>query len=380
MKLLIIGGMGIIGGAVTEAALERGCEVTVLSRSNPSGKWKDIPARYIRGNWYDDSLAESIVSEGYDVVIDTVVFDEKQMERSARIAEGHCKQFIFISTDSVYPRPGSAVTEDAYIDKDAVKWNYGINKYKAELFLKEHSSEYSFYWTVIRPTITFGDTRLPVGFASRRNTCNLIDRLVNGKPILRFEDQGSKHAICHVSVFGAAVAGLLLNEQASGQCYHISDDKAYTFDEIFGVLEQILGVKGRYVHLPAEAVSSIPWIYEDMIYDKDSEFTLDNSKIKAVCSEIDYSCDLNRVLTGTVRYLEENKGNFEQDSEYDMITDLVLLRNSDKLDRKDREYVTGFSKEYIQALKRSEQARNKHKRIEKIKDTLRPIKHKLMGH
>ena len=379
MKLLIIGGMGIIGGAITEAALERGFEVTVVSRSNPSGKWKDIPAKYIRGNWYDDSLAEDIVSEGFDVVIDTVVFDEKQMERSAKIVEGHCKQFILISTDSVYPHPGSLVTEDAYIDKDAVKWNYGIKKYKAEIYLKEHSSEYSFYWTVIRPTITFGDTRLPVGFASRRNTCNLIDRLVNGKPVLRFEDRGSKHAICHVSVFGAATAGLLLNEKAYGQCYHISDDKAYTFDEIFEALEQILGVKGRYVHMPADTVSSIPWIYEDMIYDKDSEFTLDNSKIKTACSEIDYSCDLTLVLTRTVRYLEDNRESFEQDSEYDLITDLVLLRNSDKLDLKDREYVIGFTKEYIQTLKRSEQVRNKQNRIEKIKDTLRPIKHKLMG-
>ncbi len=380
MKILIIGGMGIIGGAVTEAALGKGCEVTVLSRSNPSGKWKDLPARYLQGNWYEDSLAESVMAEGFDVVIDTVVFDEKQMERSARIVNGHCTQFIYISTDSVYPHPGSAVTEDAYIDKDAVKWNYGINKYKAELFLKEHSSEYSFYWTVIRPTITFGDTRIPVGFASRRNTCNLIDRLVNGKPILRFEESGSKHAVCHVSVFGAAVAGLFLNEQASGQCYHVSDDKAYTFDEVFGALEQILGIKGRYVHLSADAVSSIPWIYEDMVYDKDSEFTLDNSKIKAVCGDIDYSCNLKQVLTRTVRFLEDNREIFEQDSEYDQITDLVLLRNSDKLNEEDRKYVAGFSKEYIQTLKKSEHARNKLKRTEKIKSALRPIKRKLTGH
>lgn len=380
MKILIIGGMGIIGGAVTEAAIERGCEVTVLSRRNPTGKWKDISARFIQGNWYDDALAERIVSEGFDVVIDTVVFDETQIERSARIVNGHCTQFIYISTDSVYPHPGSEVTEDAYIDKDAVKWIYGINKYKAEVYLKGHSSEYSFYWTVIRPTITFGDTRIPVGFSSRRNTCNLIDRLVNGKPVLRFEDQGSKHAICHVSVFGAAVAGLLLNDKASGQCYHISDNKAYTFDEVFGALEQILGVKGRYVHLSADTVSNIPWVYEDMIYDKDSEFTLDNSKIKAVCGDIDYSCDLMKVLTRTVRYLEDNRNNFEQDSEYDQITDLVLLRNSDKLNDEDRKYVAGFSKEYIQTLKRSEQARNKHKRTEKIKSALRPIKRKLTGH
>ena len=72
---------------------------------------------------------------------------------------------------------------------------YGIDKRKAELFLLENGEQYSFFWTGVRPTITFGETRIPVGYASKRKTYTLPERILNGKPIIRFDDPSTRHSV-----------------------------------------------------------------------------------------------------------------------------------------------------------------------------------------
>ena len=112
MKVLIIGGTGIIGGALTEASVSAGHDVAVLTRNEPAGKWKDINAEYIRGDWYDDKAAAEVAGKGFDVIVDTLIFNEDQMARSMRIANGHCRQLTYISTDSVYAHPAVDLSED----------------------------------------------------------------------------------------------------------------------------------------------------------------------------------------------------------------------------------------------------------------------------
>jgi len=381
MKVLIIGGTGIIGGAITEASAGAGHDVTVLTRSEASGKWKDIAAKYIQGDWYDDSVAVEVVNSGFDVIVDTLVFNEEQMARSARIVNGHCKQLIYISTDSVYAHPNVDLGEDEDILMDDIKWAYGIGKRKAELYLLEHGGEYGFDWSGVRPTITFGDTRIPVGFTSRRGTYDLIDRIENNKPIIRFDDH-TRHALCHVSIFGKAVTGLFLNEKSYGNFYHISDDASYTYDEIFDVIGSITGKKAVFAYLDAEVLRKYnPDIHEDMIYDKNPEFTLDNSKIKSVCPGLDLHVDLKDVLDAAVANLRADR---KEDNDYGLLTDLLLIKNKNELikqncDPQVIEYLEGLSEEQIRSAERYGSEAVKKNKIRKVKDVLRPIKRKILG-
>ncbi|MBR6959967.1 MAG: NAD-dependent epimerase/dehydratase family protein [Clostridiales bacterium] len=381
MKVLVIGGTGIIGGAITEASVMAGHEVTVLTRSEPSGKWKDISARYVRGDWYDDLVASEVVDYGFDVIIDTLIFNEEQMARSVLIADGHCRQLIYISTDSVYARPASDLSEDKDIILDDIHWEYGIGKRKAELYLQEHGGGSGLDWTVIRPVITFGDTRIPVGFASKRGTYDLISRIENGWPVLRFDDH-TRHALCHVSVFGRAVTGLFLNEKSYGNLYHISDDVSYTYDEIFDVLGRITGRKPVFAYLDAEVLRKYDTgIYEDMIYDKNPEFTLDNTKIKSVCPDVDLHADLEEALLSTVTYLRENR---KENEEYGLLSDLLLINNKEELikrgcDPQVVEYIEGLTKEQIRSARRYGSGSVKKDKMRKVKDALRPIKRRILG-
>lgn len=349
MKVLIIGGMGVIGGAITEAASKKGMDVYVCSRRTIFGKFQDLNIIGIQGDWRDDVFAKHIVANNFDVIVDTQIFTKKQLIRSLNIVNGHCKQFIYISTDSVYVHPAKDKTEDEPIDLKKLKWKYGFDKRDAELYLNHYGNNYSFYWTVVRPTVTFGDTRLPVGFASKRDTNTLVKRILDEKPVLLFDNVNTEHAICHISIFGSAAANLFLDESAKNQNFHVSDDKAYTYLEVFHVIEDILGIKGNYVHLSSRYLKKYNKnIYEEMIYDKNPEFTLDNSKIKTVSPTTNYHPDIYEILKSTVLRLKQSS---EIDFEYEMLTDLLLLEHKEDIkddsEKKIAErYIAGFTSEY----------------------------------
>lgn len=384
MKVLVIGGMGVIGGAITKAAASKGYDVYVLSRRNLSNEWISLGVNGISGNWLDDEFASKVVSGGYDVIVDTLVFDEKRLIKSMKMVDGHCKQYVYISTDSVYPHPAERLSEDNPISIKEIHWDYGIKKRQAELTLAKYGEGCGFEWTCIRPTITFGNSRIPVGFASKRGTYTLAQRIIDGRPIVRFDDSSTRHAVCHTAIFGEAVVGLFLSENSFGQSYHISDDYAYTYDEIFGAMEEILQSKGIYVNVPVSKVKRYSKaLYEEMIYDKNPNFTLDNSKIKTVVPNLSYHVDIKKVMVST---LSELKKSSLVDEEYNYITDNLILEQALKIDnpklsRQVNVYLDSLPCKYRDTLMRFRRKRQilnwltplrKCKRT--LKNVLRPIR------
>ena len=353
MKVLVIGGMGVIGGAITEAAVKKGYSVFVLSRRKLSKKFVNLGVKGISGNWLNEKFAKKIVADDYDIIVDTLVFDEKRLIKSLAIVNGHCRQYIYISTDSVYPHPADNVSENDPININNVCWDYGINKLKAEKYLYNYGENYNFEWTCVRPTITFGDTRIPVGYASKRNSYTLADRIIKGKPIVRFDDMNTRHAVCHTSIFGEAVVGLFLNKKAYKQSYHISDNNAYTYDEIFNAIEKILGIKGIYVNVSVDKVKKYSKsLYEEMIYDKNPNFVLNNEKIKVAVPKVNYHVDIEQVMKST---LENLKHTNVIDDEYNYLTDnLIIEQLNDIEDEKKRQqieiYVKTLSNNYTREL------------------------------
>lgn len=378
MKVLIVGGMGVIGGAITKAATKKNMDVYVVSRRSLFGEWVELGAHGIQGDWRDDDFARSVVKEGYDVIVDTQVFNVEQLRRSLNIANEHCKQYVYISTDSVYEHPAKNLSENDPIDMDKIYWDYGINKRKGELYLLENGGKYSFFWTGIRPTITFGNTRIPVGYASKRNTYTLAERILEGKPIIRFDNPTTKHAICHSSIFGEAAVGLFLNKQTAGQFYHISDDYAYTYDEIFSSVEKILGKKGIYVYVPTKLIKKYNRsIYEEMIYDKNPEFVLDNGKIKEVSSDVVYHVNIDEAMKTTLGYLNEYSQS--TDDEYNLITDNILLEYSknienQELKKKVDDYIAKISVKYLKEMHLFKRKRNFDNILYPLKQCKRAIK------
>lgn len=324
MKVLIIGGTGTIGSAISKGALRKGHDVFVLSRHiKPSGNEK---LKVIKCDWNDVSQVQRVVEQKFDVILDGLVFDENRLARDMELCDEKCRHFIYISTDSVYNRPAIEISENASIDLDKLKWDISKGKRMAEIYLEKHSREYGFMTTTIRPVITYGINRIPLGFVGRANQWTLIDRIKKGKPLVFMSDEGSIHSICHEELFADCIESLFLKEKADMQVYHFANDETYTFDEIAECLGEIVGVKPKIVHYPAEALKPYDKVlYEEEVYDKIPSFTVNNNKIKSLSPWIETKVSLRDTLNSAFRYLEKEQSNRPLDDHFNVICDDLLL-------------------------------------------------------
>ena len=79
MKIVVAGGTGLLGRAITSALLDAGHDVFVASRSNPKADPIDPRAGWVRADVTDpSSLPEAL--RGADVVVDAVQFPNSPIE------------------------------------------------------------------------------------------------------------------------------------------------------------------------------------------------------------------------------------------------------------------------------------------------------------
>ena len=151
MKLLILGGTDFVGRAVAEEGLARGWDVTTFSRgtSNPP-----VGATALVGGRRGDLNA---IEQPWDLVVDTWSWEPAAVAASADLLATVAKRYVYISTRSVYDKPGPGATEawptvhgnpDATTDDD-----YATSKRGGELATVRAFGDRA---TLLRPGVIFG--------------------------------------------------------------------------------------------------------------------------------------------------------------------------------------------------------------------------------
>src|SRR5579862_2741383 len=104
MKVLFIGGTGIISIACTHLAIERGIDVTLLNRGSHSAP---PPGAKTLAVDIEDVPAVSHALEGasFDAVVDWIAFEPAHVERDIALFRGRTRHYIFISSASAYQKP-----------------------------------------------------------------------------------------------------------------------------------------------------------------------------------------------------------------------------------------------------------------------------------
>jgi nucleoside-diphosphate-sugar epimerase len=106
MKVLFIGGTGIISMAITkQLATNPKFELYLLNRGNRNG---DLPSnvKIIKGDINNEQeIAEKIKDLSFDVVCNFIAFVPKHLERDFNLFKNKTKQYIFISSASAYQKP-----------------------------------------------------------------------------------------------------------------------------------------------------------------------------------------------------------------------------------------------------------------------------------
>ena len=198
MKVLIIGGTGLISTAITRTLIARGDNVVLYNRGQTAA---DIPegCTTIIGNRKDYSAFEAQMAEAgsFDAVIDMIGFGPADVESAIRAFRGNIGQFIFCSTVDVYTKPARRypIREDAERQPRQF-FPYAYNKAKCERLLEEAHERSYFPVTIIRPAHTYGEGRGLI-HSFGLGGAYYFNRIRLGKSIITHGDGSSLWAACH---------------------------------------------------------------------------------------------------------------------------------------------------------------------------------------
>ncbi len=281
MKILFIGGTGVISSACSALALERGLDLYLLNRGQsprPAPPKARVLAADIRR---PETVVSAIEGLHFDCVVDWVAFTPEHVRTDLEIFRGRTHQYIFISSASVYHKPPRflPVTESTPLHNPW--WEYSRNKAACEALLMEAYKTESFPVTIVRPSHTYDQTLLP--FHGGYTT---LARMLAGKPVVVHGDGTSLWTLTHHKDFAVGLVGLLGNPHAIGEAFHITSDEWLSWNQIYETVAHAAGVEPRLVHVPSELIAAHDPVWgASLLGDKAHSMIFDNSKIRRLVPE-----------------------------------------------------------------------------------------------
>ena len=277
MKVLFIGGTGNISTSVSKLAVLKGIDLYLLNRGKSS---VDIPGTksIICDITKPDELKKSLADMQWDVVVNWIAFTENDIIRDIELFSGKTKQYIFISSASVYQKPVShpVITESTPTANPY--WEYSRNKIACEEKLIHAYREQNFPITIVRPSHTYG-TIIPDAIGQGDYT--IVDRMKKGKKIIIHGDGTSLWTLTHAEDFAVAFVGLLGHQQAIGHTFHITSDESLTWNQIYEAIADAINVKANIVHIPSDFICRFDdFQIGNLLGDKTHTVIFDNTKIK----------------------------------------------------------------------------------------------------
>ena len=280
MKILFIGGTGIISTASTALAAKRGLDLTLLSRGQHESH---LPAgvKTLIADVNDADLLHKLEHESFDAVVDWIAFTPADIERDLKLFRGRTRQFVFISSTSAYQKPQThyLMTESTPLANPY--WDYSRNKIACEERLMQAYRDEGFPVTIVRPSLTYGETLIPLVLNSWQQSYTAVDRMIRGQKLIVPGDGSSLWVVTHNTDFAKGLIGLLGHQQAIGHAFHITSDEVLTWDQLFRIVGAAVGVEPQLVHIPSDFIAAcIPEKLGTLTGDKSVSVVFDNSKIK----------------------------------------------------------------------------------------------------
>lgn len=330
MKALFIGGTGTISMAITRLAVARGWEVYLLNRGNRNANDIPVGVKQITADIYDEAcVAEKIKDLQFDVVCDFIVFHVSALERDYRLFKNKTKQFMYISSASAYQKPLSdyRITEGTPLSNPY--WEYSRNKMAGEEFLMKKYREEGFPVTIIRPSHTYDERKIPLGVHGRKGSWQVVKRMLEGKPVIIHGDGTSLWTMTFNEDFAKGFVGLMGNIHAIGESFQITSDESLTWNQIYKAIANVLGVELKAYHVPSDFLAAVgdPLGFDftgSLLGDKANSVVFDNSKLRrdvpGFCATVRFDEGIRRTIENVLAHPELQ----EADPEFDAWCDKVI--------------------------------------------------------
>jgi len=321
MKVLFIGGSGIISSACTALAVDAGIDLYLLNRGRTDFRPIPAAAHVLTADIRDPaSAAAALAGHTFDAVVDWIAFTPDHIAVDLELFRGRAGQFVFISSASAYQKPPQRlpITEDTPLDNPF--WQYSRNKAACEAMLTAAYRDEGFPATIVRPSHTYDATLLP--FHGGYTT---LARLRRGAPLLIHDDGESLWTLTHHRDFARAFVPLLGEPRAIGEAYHITSDEVLTWNEIARLLAAAAGLSADLVHVPSTTIATYDaGLGDSLLGDKAHNTYFDNSKIRTIvpgfAAEIPFAEGAREIVAWYDAHPEAQR----VDTAYDVLLDRII--------------------------------------------------------
>jgi len=324
MKVLFVGGTGLISSACTSLAVERGVDLFLLNRGGHPNLARG--AKTITADFHDEAATErALAGHKFDVVVDWIAFTPEDIERDLRLFRDRTDQFVFISSASAYQKPLGywLISEETPLVNPF--WDYSQNKIACEERLTRAYREDGFPVTIVRPSLTYGDTQAPLIVNSWERPFTAIARMRAGKELIVPGDGTSLWTITHNSDFAVGFVGLFGRREAIGEAFTITSDEVLTWDEIYRQTAAAADVEVRIVHIASDFIAAcMPDMTGTLLGDKSRSAVFDNTKIKRLVPDFATRTPYAAGIRRTVAWFDADPARQQVDAEMDAKWDRLI--------------------------------------------------------
>lgn len=320
MKVLFIGGTGCISSACSELAIERGFDLYLLNRGETNRKIPES-ATVLRGDIrYKNSVTKALGDLNFDVVVDWISYEQEHIETDIELFRGRTNQFVFISSASAYQTPtvNLPITESTLLSNPF--WQYSRDKIACEERLIKAYREEQFPITIVRPSHTYDQTRLPL-----KGRYTSIDRMRKGKKVIVHGDGNSIWVLTHHKDFAKGFVGLLGNSRAIGEAFHITSDALLTWNQIYELSARAAGTTANIVHIPSAVLAKYDaeWGAE-LLGDKANNMIFDNSKIKRIVPDFAAAIPFSQGIEEIIAWYDADPSRQIVDENLNQLMDKII--------------------------------------------------------
>ncbi len=274
-NILITGGAGFIGTALTEVLLGRGFNVRVFDNMRrdliTKKRIQHENLEVVKGDILDLSAVLEVM-DGIDTVvhcaaiagIDTVIQSPTTTMRvnlvgtanalqAAQAAGKNIQRFVNFSTSEVFGRTawGAEETSNAVTGSAGeARWTYAVSKLAGEHLSQAYWTEHRLPVVTVRPFNIYGPGQVGEGAIQI-----FVRKALKGEDISIYGDGSQIRAWCYIDDFIRGLSLTLENPDAIGESFNIGNARAVV--TIYGLAEAVIRVLGSSSKIRFEPARSV---------------------------------------------------------------------------------------------------------------------------
>ncbi|WP_062296950.1 NAD-dependent epimerase/dehydratase family protein [Demequina maris] len=340
MRILIIGGTGLISSELAAQAAAAGHDLTLVTRGR-SALAAPPGTSTIHADATDaSSLREALHGmrlrgERFDSVVQFIAFTPEHVAADVETFAPLTDQYVLVATSAAYQTFDRLhpLTEDT--PQENLYWEYARLKAECERALRGSGIP----WTIVRPAHTYGDSKIPGYTGNSSHPWTLVDRMRRGADIVLPGDGTSLWTLTHASDVAAGMLGLLSNPAALGEAVHITSDEALTWRGIHAAIARAAGLTdeqfaAQAVCVPSDAlVAARPSEAGGIYGDKMHPAVYDTSTIKRLVPGWEARVPFEQGVAAAIAWFEADPARQQVNEAANAMLDAVARIYRDALDR-----------------------------------------------